>query len=789
MTKQALRRLLGTPAFTATAILLLALAIAVSAAIGGLLEAVLLKPLPFRDPESLVWVWASRVDRDKAFFSIPDFLDHEAATRAADLVACSQWDTTLSGEGEPERIPGVRMEANGLSLLGVVPAAGRLFEAQEESRKVAVVSHDLWRRRFGADPAAIGKTLVLNGEPYQIVGVLPSSWTFPNLEGQVFVPFDLRGDPRRPQRGNNFIRAFARLRPGATADSLQQEMKATQQRLREQYPEAAKTAPPHVHRFADELLGSVRRPLWLLAGGVALLIVAVSANLAGLMLARGAARRGEFAVRAALGARAPQLAREVLVETALLAVAGGVLGLVLAHWLLALLVRLGPRDLPRLSHASLDVCVALGTFAAIGLAAGGAALTPALQASRSDARQALAVTAGTRSGARARRATMLVEIALTSVLLTIAGLLGQSFLRLQGTAPGFRSEGVLTARISLPRNRYASVADVDRFAREVASRIAGLPNARGAAIGHVLPLSALNVRADFTVVGRPPLSPTDAPAAQTRWSSPGWIAALGIPLLAGRAFTDADDAKGRKVAMADRALVRKYLAGIEPVGAHLSMDDREVEIVGVVEEVRHFALDEDPLPTLYLPVAQLSPDILPFFTSRAFIVAQAPGLAPSALREAIREVDASVPADIHPLDEVLSAALAPRRFQALVMLFFAGASLFLAATGLYGLTAWSVTQRQREIGVRLALGATASGVVRLVVGEGVRLSLLGLLLGAVLSIGVARALPAVVPGVAAGDARVFALGPLLLVVVAIASSWIAARKAGGVAPMEALRSG
>src|SRR5256885_354811 len=281
MTKQTLRRLLGTPAFTTTAILLLALAIAVSAAMGGLLEAVVLKPLPCRDPESLVWVWASRVDRDKAFFSIPDFLDHEAATRAADLVACSQWDTTLSGEGEPERIPGVRMEANGLSLLGVVPAAGRLFEAQEESRKVAVVSHDLWRRGVGAHPAALGQTLGLHGG-------------------------------------------------------------------------------------ADPILGGPAAP------------VAVSANLAGLMLARGAARRGEFAVRAALGARAPQLAREVLVETALLAVAGGVLGLVLAHWLLALLVRLGPRDLPRLSHASLDVWVALGTFAAIGLAAGGAALTPAL---------------------------------------------------------------------------------------------------------------------------------------------------------------------------------------------------------------------------------------------------------------------------------------------------------------------------------------------------------------------------------------------------------------------------
>jgi putative ABC transport system permease protein len=306
-------------------------------------------------------------------------------------------------------------------------------------------------------------------------------------------------------------------------------------------------------------------------------------------------------------------------------------------------------------------------------------------------------------------------------------------------------------------------------------------------MGHVLPLSALNVRADFTVAGRPPLSPTDAPAAQTRWSSPGWIGALGIPLLAGRDFTDGDDAKGRKVAIADRALVRKYLAGLEPVGAHLLLDDRDLEIVGVVDEVHHFALDDEPLPTLYLPVAQLLPDILPFFTSRAFIVAQAKGLAPSALREAIREADASVPADVRPLDEVLSAALAPRRFQTFVMLFFAGAALLLAATGLYGLTAWSVTQRQREIGVRLALGATTSGVVRLVVGEGVRLSLLGLLLGTALSAGVARALPAVVPGVAAGDAGLFALAPLLLVLVAVGSSWIAARRAGGVAPMEALR--
>jgi hypothetical protein len=298
----------------------------------------------------------------------------------------------------------------------------------------------------------------------------------------------------------------------------------------------------------------------------------------------------------------------------------------------------------------------------------------------------------------------------------------------------------------------------------------------------------VNVRADFTVAARPPLSPSDAPAAQTRWSSPGWIGALGIPLVAGRDFTAQDDANGRKVAIVDRALVREYLAGLEPVGAHLRMDDREMEIVGVVGEVRHFALDEEPLPTLYLPVAQLAPDIVPFYTSRSFIAVRAPGLPASALREALREIDSSVPADVRPLEDVLGAALAPPRFQALVMMLFAGAALLLAATGLYGLTAWSVAQRRREIGVRLALGATAARVVRMVVGEGVGLAAAGLVLGMALSAVAARALPAMVPGVSPSDAPVFVLGPLALLGVAFAASWIAARRAGAVAPMDALRS-
>jgi predicted permease len=354
MLRHALRRLRRTPAFTLTAILLLALPIAAAASIGGLLEAVLLRPLPFRSPERLVWVWASRVDRDKAFFSVPEFLDHVEATRAADLVACAQWDTTLSGEGEPERITGARMAATGMTALGFAPAAGRVFDAGDEQRKVAVISHDLWRRRFGADAGAVGKDLILNGEPYQIVGVLPPDWTLPNFDAQVWVPFDLPGDPRRSQRGNNFIRAFGRLRAGATAESLQAEMKATQQRLKAEYAEAVKTAPPHVHALADELLGAVRKPMWFLAGGVGLLVLAACANLAGLLLARGASRRGEFAVRAAIGAGPLQLAREVLVETALLTAAGAALGLVCAHWLLGLLVRLGPRDLPRASHADID---------------------------------------------------------------------------------------------------------------------------------------------------------------------------------------------------------------------------------------------------------------------------------------------------------------------------------------------------------------------------------------------------------------------------------------------------
>jgi putative ABC transport system permease protein len=791
MLRHALRRLRRSPAFTITAVLLLALSIAAAASIGGLLEAVLLRPLPFRDADRLVWIWASRVDRDKAFFSVPEFLDHIAATRGADLVACAQWDTTLSGGGEPERVQGARMAASGMTVLGFNPAAGRVFDSSDEQRRVVVLSHDLWRRRFGADPRALGQTLTLNGDPYEIVGVLPADWVLPNFDAQVWVPFDLRADPRRAQRGNNFIRAFGRLRPGATRQSLQAELEATQQRLKAEYAEAVKTAPPRVYAIADELIGAVRRPMWLLAGGVALLVLAASANLAGLMLARGASRREEFAIRAALGARPLQLASEVLLETALVAVVGGVLGVGLANWVIAALVRLGPRDLPRAPHAGVDSWVAAGALVVSALVALAAALPPALHAGQGDAREALAVTGtGSRTTARARRAAVLIEMALTGLLLTVAGLLGHGFVRLQGTEPGFRPQGVLIARISLPRDGYANAAEVQRFAERLLSRLRGLPSAQQAGIGQVLPLTGLNVRADFAVVGRPPLSATDAPAGQIRWSSPGWIATLGIPLLSGRDFDAGDDARGRNVAIADAALVRKYLGGLDPLGTHLVFDDgRDVEIVGVVGEVRHFALDEQPLPTLYMPVAQLAPDVVPYFTSRSFVALRAPGLPPSALREAIREVDASVPADVRAFDEVVGAALAPRRFQTLVMGLFAGAALLLAATGLYGLLAWSVMQRRREIGVRLALGATADRVVRMVVGEGLRLSLAGLAVGALLSAGVARALPAIVPGIVGGDALSFIAAPLLLIAVALASSWIAARRAGAVDPMQALRTG
>jgi len=790
MLRQAVRRLRAAPAFSATAMALLAMSIGAAASIGGLFEAVVLRPLPFRDADQLVWIWASRVDRDKAFFSVPEFLDHVAATRGADLVACAQWDTTLSGRGEPERVQGARMSANGMTVLGFTPVAGRAFDSADEQRRVVVLSHDLWRRRFGADPRAVGQTLTLNGDPYEIVGVLPPQWVLPNFDAQVWVPFDLRSDPRRAQRGNNFIRAFGRLRPAATRVSLQAELKATQQRLKAEYAEAVKTAPPRAYAFVDELVGAVRRPLWLLAGGVGLLVLAGCANLAGLLLARGASRREEFAVRAALGARPLQLASEVLVETALVAAAGGILGIGLARWLIAVLVQLGPRDLPRASHAGVDPWVAAGALLVSVPVALAAALAPALQAGRGDAREALAEGIGSHTAARARRAAVLVEVALTGLLLTVAALLGRGFVRLQGAEPGFRPEGVLTARISLPREGYASAADVQRFAERLLSRLETLPGARGAGIGQVLPLTGLNVRADFAVVGRPPLTAAEAPAAQTRWSSPGWIAALGIPLLSGRHFDSGDDARGRKVAIADAALVRKYLGGLDPLGTHLVFDDgRDVEIVGVVGEVRHFALDEEPLPTLYMPVAQLAPDAVPYFTSRSFVALRAPGLAASALREAIQEVDANVAADVRPFDEVVGAALAPRRFQTLVMALFAGAALLLAATGLYGLLAWSVMQRRREIGVRLALGATAGRVVRMVIGEGLRLSLGGLAVGAVLSVGAARALPAIVPGLVATDATSFIAAPSLLIAVAFVASWIAARRAGAVDPMHALRTG
>jgi putative ABC transport system permease protein len=378
-------------------------------------------------------------------------------------------------------------------------------------------------------------------------------------------------------------------------------------------------------------------------------------------------------------------------------------------------------------------------------------------------------------------------------LLTVAGLLGQSFLRLQGTDPGFRPEGVLVARLALPRDRYATRDSVQQFAQKILPRVSALPGARSAALGQVLPLSAMNVRADFSVVGHPPATPAEKPAAQNRWVSPGWLQTLGIPLLQGRDFSERDDGRAPGVAIADAALVRRHLGGLQPVGTRLLLEDgpepREVEIVGVAGEVKHFALDEEPTPTLYTPAAQLTADALPFFTGRVQVVVRAAGLAPSALREAVRELDASVPADVRALDEVLVAALAPRKFQALLLLLFSGAALALAATGLYGLMAWSVAQRTREIGVRLALGATPRRVVGMVVGEGVRLAFIGLGAGLLLSAAAARLLPALLPGVVGSDVVGFLAPPLVLVAVAGAASWLAARRAASVDPAESLRAG
>jgi putative ABC transport system permease protein len=800
-----LRTLAKNPGFTTISIFTLALGIGANSALFSVVDAVLLQQLPFHNPQQLVWVWCTRVDRDKAPLSIADFEDYRRENHSlSDMAAFSNWGANLTDRGEPERLQGLRISGNAFSLLGADAVAGRALLPKDDTPgndHVVVLSYGLWQRRFGGDRSLVGQNLTLNGESYTVVGILPRSFLFPVRDAEMAIPLALGADQRRADRGDHFLRSVARLQPGMHVEQAQTELSAIASRLRTQYPITnGKNVGVKVVPLEDEIVGNFRQGLLVLLAAVGLVLLIACANLANLQLARASARRKEIAIRKALGAGRAQLLRQLMVECGLLALVGGALGLLAARWGVGALLLLSPVELPRANEAHLDGRVLLVTLFLSLLSGILFGLAPALSTTEPDAMEALKSeargTAGSVTGRRARNMLVVTELALSLVLLACAGLLLQSLMRLQGVDPGFDARRVLATRLSLPRARYKDRDSIRVFYQQLRIRMEALPGVRSSGAVSILPLSGLWASSDFTIVGRPPLLASETPSAQYRAITPGYFSTMRIALREGRDFTEEDSGERHAVTIISEALARSFWQSASPLGAHIKFDmadlgSPDAEIVGVVADVKHLALDAEPTPDIYAPFQQISSAEVPNLTNTMYWVVRS-DVDPRSLADAVRREARSVDREVavsggRTMEQFLSNSIAPRRFNLILLQVFAGAALLLSIAGIYGVISYTVKLRRHEIAVRMALGARPHEIVRIVMSQAMRLVMAGLTIGLVMGVAAAHLLANLLFGVGAADPATFTGVSLLIATVALTASLIPAWRAITVDPLEALR--
>jgi putative ABC transport system permease protein len=790
-----LHTLLKNPAFASVAVLSLALGIGANTAIFSLVNGVLLRPLPVEEPDRLVWVWGKFSMGETARTSPPDFLDYRAQNQSFErFVAYVESNVNLTGGAEPERLSGALVTADFFEAFGVRPELGRGFlpdEEQTTGAQVAVLSEGLWKRHFGGDPGVIGRTLTLDGKSRTIVGIMPARFTFPrNIDLWMPLPF-LDGEMQ--VRRFHFLQVIGRLRPGVTLAGAQAETDTIAARLEQHYPDSNTGWSLRLTPFRDEVVGDIRSPLLVLLGAVGFVLLIACANVANLLLARSAARQREIAIRAAMGASRGRLARQLLTESVLLSLAGGALGLVLAVWGTDLLAANIPDDALSYIPGGVDFGVdgrvlafTLGVSLLTGVIFG---LAPALQGSHPNLNEAL--KEGGRSAsegagrARLRNALVVTEVALSLVLLVGAGLLVKSFVRLREIDPGFDAGNLLTARLPLPLAKYEERAQRAAVVEQVLERVRALPGVRSAAAISQLPLSGQVGDTYFTVEGRPPDNPNDRPVAQFRNVSHDYFGAMKIPLLRGRAFVEREASAGEHVIIINDTMARQYFGADDPVGRRLFVDTGEVvpyEIVGIVGDVRQYGLAMEPLAEMYVPNTAL------WQANLVVRTAGDPLALVSGVRSAVLQVDEDQPlANVKTMDQYVSASTASNRFQTLLLATFAAVALLLAAVGIYGVVAYSVTQRTHEFGVRLALGAGSGDVLRLVLGHGMRLALIGVAVGTAAALALTRFAASLLFGVSATDPATFLGVAALLAVVTLAACYVPARRATKVDPMVALR--
>jgi predicted permease len=809
----ALRMLRKNPGFVSVAALTLALGIGASTAVFSLVNAVLLKPLPYPNSEQIVFPWRqSPPGLNLGYNDFPwgrnEFLFFAQESKTFEALGAFRSDSfNLTGSGDPARLDGLRASAGFFPALGVSPLLGRTFTEDEDQpghEHSVVLGYQLWRDRFSGDPAILGRTLELNGDAYTVLGVMPRGFVFPRAqempgsftfarEVQLWIPLALSRGPLIPAESSE-LAVVGRLKSGITVAQGQAEMDVLGQRLQAQFPRAKGWFISRVTPMARQLAGDTRRPLLLILGAVGIVLLIACSNVAGLLLTRSLGRKREFTLRAALGADKWRLIRQLLTESLLLAACGGLLGVVLAAAAIHFVKILGPSNIPRLGETALDFRVlafALGVSLVAGVFFG---LAPAITATQENLIGSLK-EGGPRSGeshatTKLRNALLVSEVALAFILVIAAGLLAQTFFHLLSVDPGFNPSRVLTFELSLPASKYTNQEQIVALYQGALQQLRALPDVESAGITETLPMGGATEGTALRIPGHPVTDPNDRPYSNYTMASPGYLAAVGTPLLRGRDFLESDTADSMPVTIVNSAMAKKYWSGEDPIGKQvgpLSQLYPAATIIGIVADTKRLSLREEPPPEMYVPYTQkVWPSLL---TMDVVLRTKAdPVSAAAAARGAIRSVDPDLPlANIATLETLVDGSVTQQRFAVVVLGAFGALALLLASIGMYGVISYSTMQRTQEIGIRMALGAQRGNVLTMVLGHGSRLAGLGIAIGLAAALAMGHTMASFLYGVRPTDPLTLAGVSLLLLAVALIACYIPARRAMRTDPVIALR--
>jgi len=787
------RTLLKKPAFTLIVVLTLALGIGANSAIFSVVNALLLRPLPYSDPDRLVVVWSVYRTNDKAYASAANFRDWKEQSQAFERLAA--YDTgrfNLGGGDKPEALDGALVSADLFPVLGVRPVLGELLRSEEEQpgqNRVALISNGLWQRRFGADKNVLGQTLTLDGDTYTVKGVMPASFNFPE-KAELWIPLSFSPDEVN-DRSYNHLSVIGRMKPGVSLQQAQMEMSTIATHLAQQYPQSNAERGIRLITLQDQVVGDIRLALLVLIAAVGFVLLIACANITNLMLARALRRQKEIAVRTALGATRLRLVQQLVTESLILALLSGALGILLAFAGVEFLVRISPGTIPRLEEISVDMRV-VGFTVVISVLTGLIfGLVPALHASKPNLNESLKEGKGTSGSGtgrqRARRWLIVTETALALVLLIGAGLLIKSFLKLSGVEPGFNPNNTLTMAVTLFPPKYKTRADLNSFYTQLRQQIETVPGVQAAGATSHLPFSGRDYGLDFDIVGHPPASPGESMAARYRVISLNYLRTMEIPLLKGRDFSESDRREAPPVVLINETLAHRYFTNEDAIGKFVNLEGYETprQIVGVIGSVKHVKLDTEAKPEIYAPQMQAPQPTMTIVVRTS----SDPLNFVNAIRNQVAAVDKDQPVyNVKTMDQYLSESVAQPRFRTTLLGAFAAVALILATIGIYGLISHSVSNRTRELGVRVALGAKPRDLFKLVVGQGLLLAFEGIVIGLIAAFFLTRIISALLFGVSTTDPITFIAIPLLLIGVAFVASYLPARKAMKVDPIIALKN-